>query len=340
MSIPVDPITFDIVRHRLFRVVEEAILTLKHVSGSPITNEAHDLMVSLYTPDGGLLMGGVGFLHHMSCASAACKAIIRAAGRGIGAQAALGALIQGQEDIVVLPGVFAFSAVQKNIPVKLIAIYHPKTPVALITFPEKPARTPKDLVGMTVAHCVGETGTSYLDAFLKLNGVDPSKVKRTTINAQARVPAFIQRQVDVVSVYQTNDLPILMEQQETKFVIMDMVEFGLSIPGLSLATSDQNIAKRPTSSNAFSTLRMPAWPKPRRTPGAPQPACEKIGQIRRASTPCSSKSRRRSARSPCPLTTRSAGSTKRPSRIRCSYCTRWGKSIGSSLRAPILRMLC
>ncbi len=77
MSSSVDPITFEIVRHRLFRVVEEAILTLKHVSGSPITNEAHDLMVSLYTANGDLLMGGVGFLHHMSCASAACKAIIR-----------------------------------------------------------------------------------------------------------------------------------------------------------------------------------------------------------------------------------------------------------------------
>jgi N-methylhydantoinase B len=73
----VDPITFEIVRHRLFRVVEEAIITLKHVSGSPITNEAHDLMVSLYTADGDLLMGGVGFLHHMSCASEACKAILR-----------------------------------------------------------------------------------------------------------------------------------------------------------------------------------------------------------------------------------------------------------------------
>jgi N-methylhydantoinase B len=73
----VDPITFEIVRHRLFRVIEEAVITLKHVSGSAITNEGHDLMVSLYTADGGLLMGGVGFLHHLSCASEACKAILR-----------------------------------------------------------------------------------------------------------------------------------------------------------------------------------------------------------------------------------------------------------------------
>ena len=72
-----DPVTFSIIRHRLFRVVEEAVITLKHVSGSAITNEGHDLMVSLYQADGSLLMGGVGFLHHLTSAAEACKAIIR-----------------------------------------------------------------------------------------------------------------------------------------------------------------------------------------------------------------------------------------------------------------------
>ena len=171
---------------------------------------------------------------------------------GAGAQAALDALVQGQEDVVVLPGVFALSAIQKGIPVKLIALYHPKTPVALITFPDKPARTPKDLDGMTIAHAVGETGTTYLDAFLKLNGVDPSRVKRRLIvNAQARVPAFIARDVDVVSVYQTNDLPIMLEKHATKFVVMDMVKFGLSVPGLAVVTSDRNIAEKPDALRRF-----------------------------------------------------------------------------------------
>ncbi|MGE0735662.1 MAG: hydantoinase B/oxoprolinase family protein [Alphaproteobacteria bacterium] len=72
-----DPITFSIIRHRLYRVVDEAVITLKHVSGSAITNEGHDLMVSLYRADGSLLMGGVGFLHHLTSAAEACKAIIR-----------------------------------------------------------------------------------------------------------------------------------------------------------------------------------------------------------------------------------------------------------------------
>jgi N-methylhydantoinase B len=80
----VDPVSFEIIRHRLFRIVEEAVITLKNVSGSPTTNEGHDLMVSLYTADGGLLMGGVGFLHHLSSASEACKAIIRRFGARVG----------------------------------------------------------------------------------------------------------------------------------------------------------------------------------------------------------------------------------------------------------------
>ena len=72
-----DPITFSIIRHRLFRVLDEAMITLKHVSGTAITNEGHDLMVGLYRADGSLLMGGVGFLNHMVYAAEACKAIIR-----------------------------------------------------------------------------------------------------------------------------------------------------------------------------------------------------------------------------------------------------------------------
>ena len=49
----VDPVTFEIVRHKLLNVMDEAIIALENVSGSPITNEGHDLMVSLYKADGG-----------------------------------------------------------------------------------------------------------------------------------------------------------------------------------------------------------------------------------------------------------------------------------------------
>lgn len=73
----VDPVTFEIVRHRLFQIVDEAIIALENVSGSPITNEGHDMMVSLYRANGGLLVGGVGFLHHLTSAAQAVKHVIQ-----------------------------------------------------------------------------------------------------------------------------------------------------------------------------------------------------------------------------------------------------------------------
>jgi NitT/TauT family transport system substrate-binding protein len=173
-------------------------------------------------------------------------------GEGAGSQAALGALLQGQEDAVLLPAVFAITAISKGMPIKLIALYHPVTPIALISWPEKPVKTPKDLEGKVIATAIGETGTSYLDSFCKKNGVDCSKVQRVQVDAQSRVPLFLQHKVDVVSVYQTNDLPVVQEKQgSNKFVVLEMDKNGLAVPGLALVSSDAIIAKKPDALRKF-----------------------------------------------------------------------------------------
>ena len=59
-------------------------------------------------------------------------------GEGAGSQAALGALVQGQEDVVVMPAIFAMTAIQRGMPVKLIALYHRRAPIIMISSPENP----------------------------------------------------------------------------------------------------------------------------------------------------------------------------------------------------------
>jgi NitT/TauT family transport system substrate-binding protein len=166
-------------------------------------------------------------------------------GEGAGAPAALGALLQGQEDVVMMPAIFAISAIQKGMPVKIIALYEPKAPIALISQPDKPVVTPKDLEGKTVATAVGETGTAYLGVFCAVNHIDCGKVKKIQMDAQSRVPAFLQKQVDVVSVYRNNDLPMLEAQVGTKFPTLSLAQYGLAIPGLAAVSSNAVIAKRP-----------------------------------------------------------------------------------------------
>ncbi|MDG4675880.1 ABC transporter substrate-binding protein [Shinella sp. 838] len=172
-------------------------------------------------------------------------------GEGAGSQAALGSLIQGQEDVVILPGIFAISAIQKGMPVKIIALYQPESPIALISHTEKAVKTPKDLEGKTIAHAVGETGTSYLNAFCEINQVDCSKVSKVQMDSQSRVPQFLQGQVDVVSVYKTNDLPVLEDKTGQTFPTLDMAEYGLAIPGMAVVASDAGIAEKATALKSF-----------------------------------------------------------------------------------------
>lgn len=166
-------------------------------------------------------------------------------GEGAGAPAALGALLQGQEDVVVMPAIFAVSAIQKGMPIKIIALYQPKTPVVLISHPDKPVLKPKDIEGKTVAHSVGETGTSYLAVFCAVNQVDCNKVKKVQMDAQSRVPQFLQKQVDMVSLYKNNDLPVIEARVGTKFPTLDLAAYGLAIPGLAAVSSNAVIAKKP-----------------------------------------------------------------------------------------------
>ena len=71
-----DPVTFEMIRHKLHMVVAEAMDALRNVSGSPSTSEALDMMVSLYDRQGNLMLGGVGFTHHITSAVQAVKHLL------------------------------------------------------------------------------------------------------------------------------------------------------------------------------------------------------------------------------------------------------------------------
>ena len=64
--------------HRPFRIVEEAVITLKLVSGSANVNTDHNLLISRHRANNELLIGGVGFIQqHFARAEDVCKMITR-----------------------------------------------------------------------------------------------------------------------------------------------------------------------------------------------------------------------------------------------------------------------
>jgi len=71
-----DPITFEIVRHRLEYIARQMGGTLEAVGGTVNTTQMHDYMSAIYTADGRVVAVGDSPAMHVSCAAQAVKTII------------------------------------------------------------------------------------------------------------------------------------------------------------------------------------------------------------------------------------------------------------------------
>lgn len=178
-----------------------------------------------------------------------------------------------------MPGIFAASAIQKGMPIKIIALYHPKTPVVMISHPDKAILKPQDLEGKIVAHAVGETGTSYLGTFCAVNKIDCTRIKMVQMDAQSRIAHFLQNQVDAVSIYRTSDLPVLEQRTGIKFPILDLAQYGLVVPGLAAVTSDAAIARNPDVLKRYLAAVGEGIDATRRDPRAAANAIAKVWQV-------------------------------------------------------------
>ena len=72
----VDPITFEILSHRLYQIAKEMGTTLERVGGTVNTTQMHDYMASLYLANGDVLSAGDSMGWHVACAGFAVKRII------------------------------------------------------------------------------------------------------------------------------------------------------------------------------------------------------------------------------------------------------------------------
>jgi N-methylhydantoinase B len=72
----VDPVTFEILSHRLHQITLEMGTTLERVGGTVNTTQMHDYMAALYLPNGDVLSAGESMARHAACAGFAVKTII------------------------------------------------------------------------------------------------------------------------------------------------------------------------------------------------------------------------------------------------------------------------
>src|SRR6266852_2380208 len=163
---------------------------------------------------------------------------------GSGAQTVLKLLASGNEKFGYGPAVSAAQAVSQGLPVKVVALYQTRAPMGVISFPDVPLKTPKDLEGKRLAISVGETFGDMLGPFTRINHVDIGKIQQIQMDASARSTQFLTRKIDIMSVYLSNELPQVEKRAGVKFNVLRVSEFGLNLLGASMivgnAFAEQN----------------------------------------------------------------------------------------------------
>lgn len=76
VQLSVDPITFEILSHRLYQITKEMGSTLERVGGTVNTTQMKDYIAALYRPNGDVLCAGEAMPWHVGCAGVAVRRII------------------------------------------------------------------------------------------------------------------------------------------------------------------------------------------------------------------------------------------------------------------------
>ena len=77
----VDPVTFEVIKHRLWQINDEQSIAIRTISSSPIVVEGNDFNVGLFSEDGQVTTAGIGSLVHVGTIGDALKSIMRGAGK-------------------------------------------------------------------------------------------------------------------------------------------------------------------------------------------------------------------------------------------------------------------
>lgn len=161
-------------------------------------------------------------------------------GSGVTVQAvAAGTVAFGFADISVM-----IKAAAKGAPVKSVGVLVQKTPGAVVV-PEGKIKSPKDLVGKTIAITPGDAVTPFWPLYLKKIGVAESDVRTVAGDAQTKLNAVVNGQADGLigtTTEQGARLPDIMNKPVT---MLRYADAGMTLVGFGIVAGNNTIRTNP-----------------------------------------------------------------------------------------------
>jgi NitT/TauT family transport system substrate-binding protein len=167
-------------------------------------------------------------------------------------------LIGAKKDTFALAdGTAVMGAVQKGTPVVTVATVNQLSPYGLICRQDRNIKTVKDLAGKTVIMPGGSGQALIFPAFLKQNGLDPSKVTVVNGDSSAMGPAVLEGKVDCAVDFALTFVIFSVGQSDVKLNTILFGENGANTVSQGIITHPDTVKEHPDWVNGFvkATLR-------------------------------------------------------------------------------------
>jgi diguanylate cyclase (GGDEF)-like protein len=138
--------------------------------------------------------------------------------------------------------------------VTLLATYFQKSPLVFAT--QKEIEKVSDLKGKKVMIDENELKNSTLAVLLNTFGIDSSNT--SFISQTHTIDDFVQKKVDAVSVFRSNELYIL-DKLNYPYNVIDPTEYGFSTSAINLFTSHEKLLENPENVKKFLEATKKGW---------------------------------------------------------------------------------
>lgn len=149
-------------------------------------------------------------------------------------------IIAGKADLTLTtPDTTIKAIAEQGAPFKIIGTEYQKNPLGVISLASKPIHTPADLEGKTLA--VPPVNVISVDAMLKLNNVDKSKVKIVPYSYDPT--PLLKGEVDATLDFVT-DMPFTLEQHGVKAVSFLLYDYGFTIYNDTVVVTEEALKSK------------------------------------------------------------------------------------------------
>src|ERR1700681_1951001 len=157
----------------------------------------------------------------------------------------------GRADAGLADAAVVIASVGHGTTIKTVGMVFDKTPLNIFSLKSNPLAKPKDLEGKTLGAPPGDSQRQMFPAFVKITGIDPSKVTWVNIEPAAKIAAVVEKRLDGVG-DSTTGLPLYEKAAGKGNVMMlQWADFGLDLYSLSIIASEKTMKERPKALKDF-----------------------------------------------------------------------------------------